>query len=227
MTESIVACARKMPWPRLYSAAAGLTFFAAFQQWSFFCLGFSFISAPWTFLDLTVYLVFSFMMLVLDLPMEYEYVQIFADKYANFSTRFTGRGLWYMFLGTVTWIFLSCEPIYKFQILLGGIVTTYLTIIGFLALLQGLSLTRRLNKIRESIQRRGETAANYFVPNDPKPMSKEIFRAVFEQHDCAHHTDVEINFMLNAISRRFDSKDTITSDEFDEWLGSPSTMYLV
>merc|ERR1719436_2284062 len=123
--------------------------------------------APATFFFEAFLLLFGLPMLVLDTPVphvqRHRHVQgcrMQIYKFALFMTRFMGRGVWYLFLSTMVFGVLWDTGINSF---LGAVCTTYLFVLGVVAIMKGFVLTNKLNKVRESIRAKGQTAER-FVP---------------------------------------------------------------
>merc|ERR1711976_1132874 len=67
-------------------------------------IGIQKIGQPFTFTSEVFLLLFGVVMLVLDTPVpKTEDVKDLIYKHMLFLTRFTGRGFWYMYLGTMIW----------------------------------------------------------------------------------------------------------------------------
>merc|ERR1712137_1069522 len=65
-------------------------------------------------------------------------------KFLLFLTRFTGRGFWYMFLGSMIWAALWDQDENK---ILGFIMSLYPILLGIMAVGKGIHLSLRLNKV--------------------------------------------------------------------------------
>lgn len=136
-----------------------------------------------------------------------------------------------MLLATWSWLALWDEGGNVIQFAAAAGCTVFLLVFGWIAYRKGQVLTRRLEKVRESMLRRGESSDNYFrigAEEERLPLSKEQWRALFEQHDGRPHVDVEMDYMIGALSMKPFNTTEIDKLEFDEWLSSPAlTMYLV
>jgi len=136
-----------------------------------------------------------------------------------------------MFLGSMAWVTNYNESGMPAQTFMGIATGAYLTGLGLYTFNKGCALTNRLNKVRENMQRLGDTSEAHFVPRKSggtKPMTVEHFRALFEQHDPRPHSDYEMDYMLNAISQKPFHDSLLAIEEVDTWLASSSKfMYLV
>merc|ERR1711964_88468 len=88
-----------------------------------------------------------------------------------FLTRFTGRGMWYLFLSTASWVVLYDSGICTF---LGVIITMYVFLLGVASLAKGYLLSRKLHDVRGMIQ-------NQQARFQPKAnMNKDAFRSMLQ-----------------------------------------------
>merc|ERR1719236_392889 len=97
---------KRMTWRLLFFVAACCVFAAGVI--AVLSLLFKFPPAPMSFLSECFLLIFGFLMVICDLPFSHpnpsiNMVRNSIYKYLMFLTRFTGRGVWYCFLGTMVW----------------------------------------------------------------------------------------------------------------------------
>merc|ERR1719451_249416 len=108
---------------------------------------FTFSWAPFSFTSQVFLLVFGLLMLVLDFPLPHPspnlaMVRNNIYKFMLFMTRFTGRGIWYTFLGTMIF-----GALYDLNIswFLGVLIGGYVVVLGIVTTCYGLILSRKLN----------------------------------------------------------------------------------
>lgn len=232
--SQVLATEPKGTWEFAFMCGAGLAFGSAMLGFLGSFCHISFMVRPFDFGFEVSFVVLSGFMLALDVPQFKESptaanVSDWTWRYALFLTTFTGRGIWYMLLGTMVWLSLWDQGGNFIQFIVAAGSAGYLLGLGWYAFRKGFILTRRLNRVRESMVRRCETSDNYY-PNQvghPPPLNKEQWRAIFEQHDGRPHSDIEMDYMIGALSMKPFNTTEIEKDEFDEWLESPWTMYFV
>merc|ERR1719506_1154342 len=120
----------------------------------------SFPPAPMSFLSESFLVVFGLIMMILDLPVgatspRANMVRDTVYKYMLFLTRFTGRGLWYCFLGTMIWSALWDLNINWF---LGFGLGLYAILVGLIAMVKGVRLSLKLDMVRKQINDRDVSA---------------------------------------------------------------------
>lgn len=212
----------------LTAAIAGLASFVSFLAG----LGaLSFMTKPFDFGMQLAFVLLAMCMAALDVPQLQQKgwataMRDFCWRHVFFLTTFTGRGLAYMVCGTWSWLALWDEGTNIIMMAIAAGTTSWLLVFGWSAYRKGQILTRRLAKIRDSMNRRGDTSDNYFrIGADGEerlPLTREQWRAVFEQHDGRPHYDIEIDYMVAALSMKPFSTTEIEKVEFDEWLGASS-----
>merc|ERR1719506_2749916 len=116
-------------------------------------MSFTFEFAPMSFVTILFMLVFGMLMVVLDFPIPHPSPMLAAVrahiyKFFLFLTRFTGRGVWYLFLGTMIFATLFNLNISAFfGICLGG----YVGILGLVTLIFGVRLSQKLDVVRQEL----------------------------------------------------------------------------
>lgn len=166
-------------------------------------------------LDDIYLIIFGCMMLVVDFPIKQRNLQIFKLAiYGNFlfMTRFTGRGIWYLFLGCMTFGTLYDNGFSQFLgIFLGG----YIVVVGIIAIVYGVTLSNKLEKVRTQIRNHRD---QIHIPE--QGLTGQQFNAQVSRicGDTYSFSPEEINFVLNALSFSPDADDVLKIDEFDEWM---------
>merc|ERR1719238_1961853 len=143
--QAVAGIAKNMSWKVLFFLAACCTLASA--TISILYMIFTFEFAPFSFTTILFMLLFGFLMVVLDFPIPHPsphlaYMRANIYKFFLFLTRFTGRGLWYLFLGTMIFATLFDLNISAFfGICLGG----YVGILGLVTLYFGIHMSRKLD----------------------------------------------------------------------------------
>jgi len=202
---------QKLTMKNAFFGAAVCTLASSGTTWIY--IFFSFTWAPVSFLAQTFFLLFSLIMVALDLPpllVSYRAVttiKMSTHKCLLFLTRVTGRGMVYVFLSTMVfstmWDNLSMTPgiLFALPVLGVGIAGTY----------HGLDLSTKLNKVRTRLS----------AQPDRCPYSREVFSQMCAEED-ANFSAAELDCVMIAIS------ETMTSDvdnqhvdhqqDFQNWL---------
>lgn len=220
-------------WSVLLTLTAAVGALASFLTFLAGLGALSFMTKPFDFGFQMAFVLAAMTMCALDVPQLKEKgwataMRDFAWRHTFFMTTFTGRGLSYMVMGTWACLGLWDEGTNIIMMAFGAGTASWLLLFGWSAYRKGSILTRRLEKIRESMNRRGDSSDNYFrIAGDGEnrlPLTREQWRALFEQHDGRPHYDIEIDFMVSAISMKPFYTTDIDKDEFDEWLGASSSV---
>merc|ERR1719456_492724 len=156
--QAIAGIAKNMSWKVLFFAAACCTLGSSII--SILYMVFTLEWAPFSFTTVLFMLLFGFLMVVLDFPIPHPsptLAQVRAGiyKFFLFLTRFTGRGVWYLFLGTMIFATLFDLNISVFfGICLGG----YVGILGLVTLFFGIRLSQKLDAVRQEFLLGGQTS---------------------------------------------------------------------
>merc|ERR1719413_117130 len=115
-------------------------------------------------------------------------------------TRFTGRGLWYLFLATC--VFEHCtRGIGQAAVIIGYIFSIYLMLLGIAALVKGYILSSRLDKVRQEITKMGHGAEHYIARNQ-SGLSKAQFQAMVDtlviNQDKPYFENDDLDYIINA-----------------------------
>merc|ERR1719456_633653 len=140
-----------MSWKVLFFLAACCTLASAVISILYMVISFEW--APASFTTVLFMLLFGFLMVVLDFPIPHPSPTLAAVrasiyKFFLFLTRFTGRGVWYLFLGTLIFATLFDLNISAFfGVCLGGYVGT----LGLVTLVFGIRLSQKLDVVRQDL----------------------------------------------------------------------------
>jgi hypothetical protein len=107
--------------------------------------------APIDLLDEMYLVIFGAVMFVLDAPLNFKLLISFKQdihKYCRFLTRLTGRGVWYIFMGTTTFASLWENSISKFLAVVLGL---FVFGVGVASTTIGVVKSRKLEKVRLSV----------------------------------------------------------------------------
>jgi hypothetical protein len=183
--------------------------------------------APGTFFGNLFLLVFGLLMVVLDFPIPHPH-QSLVDvrdniyKFVLFMTRFTGRGVWYLFLSTLIFSTLwDGGPSW----MMGLFFTGYLIILGLVASYKGGMMSYKLNKVREEILKSNRSAEHYLAPRQTS-LSKVQFQAMVESvtRDKDFFDTDELDYVINALSFTPYNDGQVSMEEIEYWLSEGPMM---
>ncbi|CAD7931678.1 unnamed protein product [Amoebophrya sp. A25] len=118
--------------------------------------------SPFSFCNQVYLCVFGLIMLVIDAPIaQAEEAKFAVFRYLLFMTRFTGRGVWYLFLATMIWASLFNLGLEPF---LGFFLSGYVAVLGALSIFVGVQKSLRLEKMRKAICAQGPAAVMELCP---------------------------------------------------------------
>lgn len=189
--------------------------------------------APCTFISEVFLLVFGVIMLVLDAPIgedvyrQQQHVSGARDtiyRFLLFLTRFTGRGFWYLFLSTMVFVALWDEG---YNYFFGIVFSLYLLGLGGAAMFKGVTLSRKLNTVREAIVSSGRGAEQFMSRGQTslsKPQFKTMVEAVTNQPDL--FSDEDLDYIVNSLSFTPYNDGQVSAEEYEYWL-RPGPMLLV
>jgi len=210
-----------MTWNLVFFACAVNTFAAGFI--SVFMSIINPELAMFTFTSELFLMFFGLLMVILDAPIPQQTLhtwkytmnaRINIFKFLLFLTRFTGRGFCYLFLGSMIWAALFDHPTCQ---VLGAIMSIFSCAVGLGALIFGIILSHKLDKVRKQVQ---------LQPGDimqgcpPSGFSKVQFRLFCESKDSTvQFTDGDLDYVINGLSLNMQEMDgKVTKDEFGAWL---------
>jgi len=181
--------------------------------------------AIFTFTSELFLVFFGFVMLVLDAPAPSARFAAIKDeiyKKLLFLTRFTGRGFWYMYLGTMIWAALWDQNLNK---VLGFIMALYPIILGIVAVAKGISLSLRLEKVRKAALSNNAKARIESCEN--KKMDKAEFSNFCQQFGNQNFDDHDLEYLINGLSLTARNDGKIDMKEWNAWLsGTPQDSLL-
>ncbi|KAF4728684.1 hypothetical protein FOZ63_013920, partial [Perkinsus olseni] len=164
-------------------------------------------------------------MMFLDAPVRFKGIveaQAFIVKYFAFLTRFTGRGIWYIFLGTMTFATLWDNQIWYLGAVLLGF---YVFLIGVFATVMGAMKSRKLDRVRQQIRRQNansEQMFNAYARSSPQEgMTAEEFDLLSQVAGISFRPD-ELTFVLNALCN--EGRLGITQRDFCGWIAGPAIL---
>merc|ERR1712032_48822 len=125
-------------------------------------------------------------------------IRDYAYKFLLFMTRFMGRGMWYLFLGTMVFQALWDSGLNWF---FAVVFTLYLVCLGVGALVKGWQLSQKLESVREAIVSAGQGAEHY-IGRGQSGSSKEQFRVLVEQVTNVQDlfSSDDLDYIINALS---------------------------
>jgi len=182
--------------------------------------GFTF--APGAFVSNLYLLGFGLVMLVLDTPFKNNAmsktgcvgsVKDHTYKFMLFLTRFTGRGIWYLFLSTIIFVALYDDNTCPF---LGYVLCLIVFILGVASLVQGLMLSNKLKMVQAAAVK---LPFQNIMSDSQSDLTKEQFA---EAVKLATHTETfkgeELDYIVNALSFTANNDGRVSRDELMYWL---------
>lgn len=225
---AVASIEKNLRWNLLFFGGAVVTFGSGLIAVIYWVLKFTW--APCTFMSEVFLLFLGLLMIVLDFPIPHPHPALIqvrdnAYKFVLFMTRFTGRGMWYLFLATLVFCALYDNPISPF---LGVVCSLYLGLLGIAALAKGVMVSLRLESVRSRIKSSGRHA-DHFFPKGASSMSKEMFKRLVEEEIGRNDqfTNDELDYVINALAFSPYHDGMITLDEFEYWLRDSSVPLVV
>lgn len=179
---------------------------------------------PFNFINQIYLLVFGGLMFCLDIPIQstgkgpaiadhIQKVRQHVYVFVLFMTRFTGRGVWYMFLGTMTFASLWDNNISPF---LGFFLGGYVIILGGVTTFKGFEKSRKLEMLRKKLieahkgrQQQSECPPSGMTQTMFKELAQKTTTIDFDWDDCNH--------IIHALSDNLGAT-KISKEKWDEWL---------
>lgn len=173
--------------------------------------------APFDLINEIYLLLFGLMMIIIDFPVpehpKIRETKLTIYKYLLFMTRFTGRGFWYMFIGTM--IFASLWDL-NISPLLGFILGGYVVILGGVAIYFGINKSIKLEQVRKAVITRNDGGGqNNMCP--PNGLAPTQFNEMANSLKGMRFSDEELHYIFDALSFTIKSDNMISRDEFDSW----------
>merc|ERR1712070_984984 len=97
-----------------------------------------------------------------QLPQSLIPLKVGYHRFLLLTTRFVGRGLWYIWLGSLIWAALWDEDRHVAVRMFSIFNCAYTEILGIVAVIQGIMLSRKLNKVQELILASGRVASSFY-----------------------------------------------------------------
>lgn len=218
--QNVMASAQKFPmtWKLLFFIAACCVTAAGLI--GTFAFAFTTIQ-PFGLMDQVYLLIFGLLMFVVDCPLNHAVVKqtkLLIYKYLLFMTRFTGRGLWYLFLGCMSFGALWDNNISH---LLGFFIGGYVVGLGGASTYYGITKSLKLDKVRKAVQQRGGDPSMLVPPNG---MTAQMFNELAQSHTGMTFSEEELEYVLNALSLTVKADACISREEFAEWLRGRMTL---
>lgn len=233
---SMAGIQASLRWKFLFFAGACVVMLSAFIAVFYFVVHFQW--APCSFMSELFLLVFGLIMMILDLPFPLPKammdIRSTIYKFLLFMTRFTGRGLWYLFLATMCFEALWDDEICGW---LGVIVAGFLIILGGGAIYKGYTLSKKLDAVKQALVSQNKQPRDLF-PGNHQQLSKDHFKALIENAMRTQPTPVmfseeDLAYIINALAFTPRDEQVLGIEEFEYWLaptgatGSGSNMLLV
>mmetsp|Transcript_14931 Transcript_14931/g.29444 ORF Transcript_14931/g.29444 Transcript_14931/m.29444 type:complete len:253 (-) Transcript_14931:50-808(-) len=218
-SQHLAGIEKTLRWKWLFFGGALIVFVTGISS-----VIFRFVKFEWQPATLTTQaflLVFGSLMMVLDFPIPHPHKQLVVlrdhcYKFMLFMTRFMGRGLWYLFLGTL--VFQALWD-YGLNWFFGFVFTFYLVLLGVGALFKGWRISTKLHQVREMIVNSGRETG-HFIGREQNGLSKEQFRALVEQvtNQNDMFTNDELDYVINALSFTPYNDGQVSVEECEYWL---------
>lgn len=167
---------------------------------------------------------FGGIMMVLDAPVpmkQIQEVQGFISKYAMFLTRLVGRGMWYTFLGTMTFATLAENSI---SIFLAVVLGFYVVLVGLISTVYGLVKSRKLERVRYKLfqcaksKELGNLYERFAKTDQERGLTTQEFNNLASQVTELNFDKDELACIFNALAMS-DGKDDglISLEDLNEW----------
>lgn len=220
-SQAVNGIAKNMSWKLLFFSAACCTSAA-----SIIAVVYMFMSmtvAPCSFTAALFMLMFGVLQMMLDFPIPHpspviQHGRINIYKFFLFLTRFTGRGMWYLFLGTMIFASLYDLDISPFfGICLGG----YVGLLGLVTFVFGFQLSSKLDRVRQALMT-GEPK-----PSPPQGWTQEMFKMMAQDVARVDFTEDELVYVFNSLAFEPSAEhDLINANEYSTWI-QPGKMEIV
>ncbi|CAD7955021.1 unnamed protein product [Amoebophrya sp. A120] len=179
---------------------------------------------PFDFINYVFLTIFGLIMMAMDAPNETPFLRGFRAAllyYALFMTRFVGRGIWYLFLGSIT-----VGALYDNDILpaLGWVLGGYIMGVASYSIFYGIKLSKNLEAVRKKILDQGPEQWGAYIP--PNGMSKIQLRDLASALTTVTFKDEELNYIVAGMSMDFRDDGIISQDEFEAWVRGPDMLVL-
>jgi hypothetical protein len=176
---------------------------------------FTFPPATMSFFSQLYLVLLGLVMAITDLPLKNDSVHIMRHrifKYMEFLNRFTCKGMWYSFLGTMIWAALWDLNISWF---LGFILGLYVILLGIGTMMYGIHLTLKLQGVRKSIMDSDTHGGEPVCPD--KGFSKQSLKEMLYTANQTQFSDDEMEYVMEALAR-LPNPTVISKMEYQDWL---------
>lgn len=184
--------------------------------------------APLDFLDEVYLLFFGLIMFANDAPLNFKLILEVKEaikKYCRFLTRLTGRGLWFLFLGTMTFATLwENEISYFLAVVLGFFIFG----VGVFSTVWGYLKSRKLERVRYQVfqnKQNGKLKQLYdnFAKTAPQMgMTKQEFNDLAQQLKGVSFDPDELTAIFNALVNG-PRPENLTHDDISDWCSGSMT----
>lgn len=179
--------------------------------------------APFDLINEIYLLGFGLLMLVIDFPVpenpKIRETKNTIYKYLLFMTRFTGRGIWYLFLGTMIFASLWDLGLSPF---LGFILGGYVVILGGASIFYGVQKSMKLEQVRKAVQQRGSSSGHDMCP--PAGLTTSQFNEMANTLKGIKFSEEELEYIVHALSFTIKADQTVSKEEFAEWTKGRMTL---
>lgn len=178
--------------------------------------------SPFEMVNQAFLLIFGLVMLIIDFPAEFDTLtdmKYSVWRYLLFMTRFTGRGVWYLYLSTM--IFSSLYNL-NLDSFLGIMFSFYCGGLGVLSIFYGMQKSFKLERARLAIAGLGLDEANKLCPS--RGLTLPEFNDVCKRVCGMDFSAEELEYIAAALSHSIRSDDIISREEFWSWTGGNMTV---
>eukprot|EP00811_Abedinium_folium_P003104 NODE_12856_length_1199_cov_13.673507.p1 GENE.NODE_12856_length_1199_cov_13.673507~~NODE_12856_length_1199_cov_13.673507.p1 ORF type:complete len:230 (-),score=75.87 NODE_12856_length_1199_cov_13.673507:372-1061(-) len=210
--QAVAGIAKKMSYKIFFFSAACCVVAAGVIALLY--LVFSLSWAPIAFVNVIFMLGFGLLMMVLDYPAPIPAPALAKTrnhiyKFFLFMTRFTGRGVWYIFLGTMIFFCLWDLKISKF---IGFMLGFPVIVLGIACVVVGVQLSNKLNQVRLSLS---QGDAHSMCPE--RGISTVQFGELASKANVNFSKD-ELDYVINALSESPTNDGIVSPQEYQNWL---------
>lgn len=165
---------------------------------------------------------FGLIMLVIDCPFDFRGLQelkFSVWRYCLFMTRFTGRGIWYLYLATLIWSSLYNLDLEPF---LGFLLAGFIGALGGMSIFYGLQKSFKLENCRQSLVNIGVEEWMRLCPQ--RGLSLAEFNDITRRVAQTDFSSEELQYISSALSHSIRSDEIISRDEFRSWVTGSMTV---
>lgn len=181
------------------------------------------VVSPFDIIIFSYLFLFGLVMVILDSPFQHPRIQEFRFgiyKFCLFLTRFIGRGVTYLFLGSMICANLwdnSTAPLLAF------ILFAVLCSVGVVAIYYGIRLTKKLESVRKALLNRGGPTATICPPQG---LRTDKFGELSLKIQGIPFSPEELGYIANALSQTLHADEVISQREFEFWLKDPTPVLI-